>query len=78
LESFLFVIVNKIIHYFIESCRGHFMCKVFPFEQSLGLTCLHAMYVCDGIQHCENGEDELPSECGGNGGHRGHGGNKNT
>ena len=47
------------------------MCKVFPFHNSLGLTCLHARYVCDGIQHCEQGEDELPSECGGKGGHGG-------
>ncbi|XP_053403944.1 uncharacterized protein LOC123554719 [Mercenaria mercenaria] len=52
----------------IESCRGHFMCEPFPYRRSLGLTCVHANSVCDGIKDCKHGEDEDQQECQ----HKGH------
>ncbi|XP_060597860.1 uncharacterized protein LOC132751663 [Ruditapes philippinarum] len=49
----------------IESCRGHFMCEVFPYYDSFGLNCLNVSRVCDGTRHCQDGSDELPVMCSG-------------
>lgn len=39
------------------------MCEVFPYQNTHGLVCLNINLVCDGVAHCRDGADEIPSMC---------------